>query len=175
MSLSEPGLYRSLVNQAFQKSSTANDEIERDLHRSLPEHPAFQSETGICALRRVLRAYACRNPQIGRVPTVGVKLCIFTIYMFPGYCQAMNIVASILLLFCSEEESFWLLAAVCEQMLPDYYNSKVVGALVDQGVLDDLTQSRLPQLHVKLSELGMIRMISLSWFLTIFLRYVASN
>lgn len=59
------GLYRTLVDQALGKPSTANDEIERDLHRSLPEHPAFQCDIGISALRRVLSAYAWRNPQIG--------------------------------------------------------------------------------------------------------------
>jgi hypothetical protein len=59
------GLYRMLVDQALGKPSTANDEIERDLHRSLPEHPAFQCDVGIGALRRVLSAYAWRNPQIG--------------------------------------------------------------------------------------------------------------
>lgn len=59
------GYYGDLVEQAMGQCSLATEEIERDLHRSMPEHHAFQNENGIAALRRVLTGYAHRNPSIG--------------------------------------------------------------------------------------------------------------
>uniref|UniRef100_A0A8C7ICV5 TBC1 domain family member 8B n=1 Tax=Oncorhynchus kisutch TaxID=8019 RepID=A0A8C7ICV5_ONCKI len=147
---SHPDYYSGLVTESIGHSSLATEEIERDLHRSLPDHPAFQNVTGIAALRRVLTAYAHRNPKI-------------------GYCQSMNILASVLLLYTKEEEAFWLLVAVCERMLPDYFNRRVIGAQVDQSVFEELIQERLPELAEHIPDLSPLSSLSLSWFLTLFL------
>lgn len=75
-----PKLYQETLDKFEGQDSLAIDEIEKDLNRSLPEYPGYQSEEGIGRLRRVLTAYSWTNAEI-------------------GYCQAMNIVVAALLMF----------------------------------------------------------------------------
>lgn len=63
--------------------------------------------------------------------------------------------ASVLLIYCEEEDAFWLLAVLCETLVPDYYCSSMIGALVDQEVLQDLMKKYLPRSHTKIIHSGM--------------------
>jgi len=78
--LQNPRLYTETLAKYSGRESLAIDEIEKDLNRSLPEYPGFQSEEGIGRLRRVLTAYSWTNEEV-------------------GYCQAMNIVVAALLMY----------------------------------------------------------------------------
>jgi TBC1 domain family member 8/9 len=95
-----PGLYDALLAGNKGRTSTSTEDIEKDLHRSLPEYAGYQSDEGIAALRRVLQAYSFKNPELGycQVSFKNSRGC--------GPCpdhsshhQAMNILAAAILMY----------------------------------------------------------------------------
>ena len=108
--------YSSLPQAPDGENTPCAQDVEKDLRRTFPKNDNFTTEEGLAPLRRVLIAYSVRNPAI-------------------GYCQSMNFLAAVLLLQLSEEQAFWVLAALIEDILPpDYYSVSMLGSRVDQQV-----------------------------------------
>ncbi|KAF9266678.1 TBC-domain-containing protein [Marasmius fiardii PR-910] len=148
---SYPGLYERILEENKGRTTPSTDDIEKDLHRSLPEYPGYQSEEGIGALRRVLQAYSFKNPEL-------------------GYCQAMNILAAAILIYMSEEQAFWLLEVLCDRLLPGYYAPSMHGTLLDQRVFEALVQRCLPMIHDHFQAVDVqLSVASLPWFLSLFI------
>ncbi|GFN81357.1 TBC1 domain family member 2b [Plakobranchus ocellatus] len=146
--------YRDLQERAqVNKSNPAIKQIELDLLRTLPDNCFFQKidSEGVCKLRRVLLCYSVHNP------------CI-------GYCQGINRIAAIALLFLREEDAFWCLVAIIDHIMPgDYYTPTLADAQADQRVLKDLMAEKCPRLHahLELHEID-LSLFTFNWFLTIF-------
>jgi len=123
------------------------EDIEKDLHRTFPDNirfkpprPTPESHEGlgdmsseevpetelISSLRRVLHAFALYNPRI-------------------GYCQSLNFLAGMLLLFVeTEEQAFWLLNVITRVYLPGTHEMSLEGSKVDLGVLMVALKDSLP-------------------------------
>lgn len=149
--LENPTMYSDTLNKFQGQESLAIDEIEKDLNRSLPEYPGFQSEEGIGRLRRVLTAYSWVNADV-------------------GYCQAMNIVVAALLIYMSETQAFFLLSALCDRLVPGYYSTTMYGTLLDQKVFEALVEKTMPILweHLVKSDVQ-LSVVSLPWFLSLYI------
>ena len=82
----------------------------------------------------------------------------------------MGMIAGTLLLLCSEDDVFWMMAAVIEDLLPSsYFSSNLWGAQADQAVLGSLVSSLLPGLASVLASHSIeLSLVSLHWFLTLF-------
>lgn len=149
-----PHYYKQLVSKSNSSShDPSSKQIELDLLRTLPNnrHYATVDSPGICKLRNVLLAYSWHNPSI-------------------GYCQGMNRIAAIILLFLSEEEAFWCLVAIIDYIMPaDYYSKTMLAAQADQRVLKDLIQEKLPRTASHLEQYSVdLSLFTFNWFLTVF-------
>ncbi|BGP45006.1 hypothetical protein JCM10450v2_000821 [Rhodotorula kratochvilovae] len=149
--LQNPGVYAQILRDHEGRRSASTDDIEKDLHRSLPEYPAYQDEKGIDTMRRVLTAYAWSNPAL-------------------GYCQAMNLVTASFLIYMSEEQCFWCLTVLCDRLLPGYYSPSMYGTVLDQRVFEHLVQRCLPFLHDHFAAADIqLSVASLPWFLSLYI------
>ena len=148
------------------------EQIEKDLHRSIPDIPAYQKGgVGIPKLRNVLQVYAAHNPSI-------------------GYCQSMNIITAALLLFMEEEQAFYLLSAIIEK-IPEYYvqdmlgmtvlkymnvfyfmdSISVIGSIVDIKIFTELLTEKVPELMEHLTSISVdLSMICTDIFFCSFLQ-----
>ncbi|CAO3656775.1 unnamed protein product [Mucor hiemalis] len=184
---SNGGLYYDLVQRAEQMGTKNEnlDIIERDLHRTFPENIKFRPYGGtnadgsntppatleekknipiIKSLRRLLLAFSVYSPSI-------------------GYCQSLNYIAGMMLLFMDEEEAFWTFVMTITHILPpNIYDVTMEGANIDQNVLMILISERFPQLWNKMSGgksfweceedgVGMptCSLVTSHWFLTLYI------
>ncbi|SCU86845.1 LADA_0E00606g1_1 [Lachancea dasiensis] len=170
------GVYDKLLAAASERSGKASgrdlEVIERDLHRTFPENIHFQRQPNdteeplmIQSLRRVLVAFSVYNPKI-------------------GYCQSMNFLAGLLLLFLDEERTFWMLVIITSRYLPGVHNVNLEGVNVDQGVLmlcvkeylPDFWPKIVPKQHARNNEflykLPPITLCTASWFMSCFVGVV---
>lgn len=155
------GLYEKLL---LKKAKQIDIEaIERDLHRTFPDNIQFKPSAGfdstttsnerssqstmtgsssdeglpgeppiITSLRRVLQAFSIYNPRI-------------------GYCQSLNFLAGLLLLFVeTEEQCFWLLNVITIIYLPGTHEMSLEGSKVDLGVLMTELRDTMPAVWEKI-------------------------
>lgn len=129
------GVYDKLLTKINDPNFMSKDAeiIERDLHRTFPDNVHFQKPKGsdedpaiIGSLRRVLKAFSIYNSKI-------------------GYCQSMNFLAGLLLLFMDEERAFWMLVIMTSKYLPGVHSINLEGVNINQGVLLLCVKEYLPQ------------------------------
>jgi len=126
-------------------------EIEKDIPRTFPRHQYFQSSENQDKLRRVLVAYANRNPKSKFNSPLMVITYIPHCCSSVGYCQSMNFIAAMLEMVMGEEKTFWTLSAIVEDRLSYYFAKSMIGLLVDQKIFEELFKLRLPQLYEHLN------------------------
>uniref|UniRef100_A0A7S3DLP0 Rab-GAP TBC domain-containing protein n=2 Tax=Palpitomonas bilix TaxID=652834 RepID=A0A7S3DLP0_9EUKA len=130
-----------------------DEEIEIAINKDLPRtgFDFFSSEDNQVKLRRVLRAFAKRRPDI-------------------GYCQSMNFVGGFLLMHLVEASAFWTLCRIVDNIAVEYYDNIMFGLHIDLKVFGELIKWKLPKVKAKMDAENLtIDTISTLWFLSFYI------
>ncbi|ETO25862.1 hypothetical protein RFI_11276 [Reticulomyxa filosa] len=136
------------------KDKGIDSTIEKDLKRTFPWDEQQRNEKTVEMLRRILMAYSVRNPSV-------------------GYCQSMNIIGAMLLSFMDEQQAFWMLCSVLEDVCCAmdlfYHQVDLAGVLLDERVLSELIRIKLPRIARHFHALQFhLSTVAIDWFLCLF-------
>ncbi|XP_023512853.1 TBC1 domain family member 2B-like [Cucurbita pepo subsp. pepo] len=151
--------YNDLTKAVEGKVTPATRQIDHDLPRTFPGHPWLDTPEGHAALRRVLVGYSFRDSDV-------------------GYCQGLNYVAALLLLVMkTEEDAFWMLAVLLENVLVrDCYTTNLSGCHVEQRVFKDLLTKKCSRLAAHLEALDFdVSLVATECFLCLFSKSLPSE
>ncbi|XP_031489388.1 uncharacterized protein LOC116256970 isoform X8 [Nymphaea colorata] len=151
--------YADLIKAVTDKVTPATLQIDHDLPRTFPSHPWLDTPEGHASLRRVLVGYSFRDSDV-------------------GYCQGLNYVAALLLLVMkTEEDAFWMLATLLENVLVnDCYTDNLSGCHVEQRVFKDLLSKKCPRIATHLEAMGFdVSLVATEWFLCLFSKSLPSE
>jgi hypothetical protein len=142
-----PNYYQHLKSKNINLDTKSVRQIEKDIGRTFPNEKEFSR----LELKEVLVAYSIRNPNV-------------------GYCQGLNFIVAILLMFgFTEEETFWIYVQIIEKYLPYDYFSSMAGILLDQKVFDCLFRLKMVNVSKHLDRLGIESCIlTVQWFICLF-------
>jgi len=118
------------------------------------KYPQFKK-----SLEQVLTAFVLRNKEL-------------------GYCQGLNNITALLLALVEEEEAFWLLCSICEDLRPrDYFASgsnPMAGFNIDADVATEVIRRSCPQLAESLGNHFdvFVKLSMFRWVETIFISEV---
>ncbi|KAK9369178.1 hypothetical protein V1509DRAFT_621365 [Lipomyces kononenkoae] len=157
------GLYDRLWQQGMSSPPPDLELIERDLHRTFPDNIHFRNadwqngsvpSTPGSAASSKSNTSGRRQSNVPEMPIVQALrrvLLAFSLYVpKTGYCQSLNFVAGLLLLFMDEEKAFWMLVIITQKYLPGMHEINLEGANVDQGVLMMCVKESLPRVWSKI-------------------------
>lgn len=129
----------------------ARDIIDKDIFRTFCDPVLPRRDVEFARrLERVLLAYAVHNPEI-------------------AYTQGMNFIAGGFLHFMTENEAFWMLKYVVEELLPCTHDRTLIGAQADARVLAYYMSRRLKRLHAHFEALEFdVQILTSQWLGALF-------
>jgi len=145
---------RSNVNyqELLKQDTTYMEDIIKDVHRTFPNHPFFAEKGGYGqkSLEYVLKGLSITYKEM-------------------GYCQGLNFICALLVLYCNDEEAYWIMNSLMIQYNLERYYRDLISVKRPLFILDGLISLFFPKVGQVFAQNGIEGVLySTGWIMTLY-------